>query len=162
MQTINQENIPKTNNKENGLKHGQFKITTKILDNSVVKSVVEHVVNPPSQEELVDGWQLIVPHRNKKSTVHHFSIYLSQLPPYLWKYLHKSWTDNNEQYKPINYGIYQYSVKMSKYDSDIQKLYKLVMKKYSDKNQVTQLYDHLEKQRVKGWIMVRANNVLRA
>jgi len=36
------------------------------------------------------------------------------------------------------------------------------MKKYSDKNQVTQLYDHLEKQRVKGWIMVRANNVLRA
>jgi len=65
MQTINQENIPKTNNKENGLKHGQFKITTKILDNSVVKSVVEHVVNPPSQEELVDGWQLIVPHRNR-------------------------------------------------------------------------------------------------
>jgi hypothetical protein len=145
-------------NNKNSLEHGQFKVTTKTSNNDVI----EHVVNHHSQEELANRWQLIIPNRTKKSTIHHFSVYLSQLPHYLWKHIHISWT-NNEQYDTINYGIYQYSVKMSKYDCDIQKLYKLVMKQNLDKNQLnqlTQLHDHLEKQRVKGWIMICAKNAL--
>ena len=158
MESTLKENDDGVKQNEDGLKHGQFKTTIKISDNDVV----EHVVNPPSQEELADDWHLVIPQRRKNSTVHHLSIYLSQLPPYLWKSLHTSHTDNTEHYIPIDDGIYQYSVKMSKYDDEIQQLYKLVMEQYVDKNKMVQLYNHLEKQRVKGWLMIRAKNILSA
>jgi hypothetical protein len=158
METSIQENIPEIKAKENGLKHGQFKATFKTSD----KRTVEYVVNHPTQEELADGWRLVVPHRSKNSTIHHFSVYLSQLHPYLWKAFRTSWTDNTKHYNPIDDGIYQYSVKMSKHDEYIQKLFNLVMNKYSDRSQVAKLHDYLEKQRVKGWLMIRAKNIISA
>jgi hypothetical protein len=158
METSIQENMPEIKAKEDGVKHGQFKATIKTSD----EKTVEYVVNPPTQEELADGWRLIVPHRSKNSTVHHFSVYLSQLPPYLWKALCSSWTDDTEHYNFIDDGIYQYSVKMSKHDEDIKKLFSHVMKQYPNKSQVAKLYNHLEKQRVKGWLMIRAKNIINA
>ncbi len=153
-----QENMSEINQNEKGFKHGQFKVTLKTLEN---KSY-DYVINPLSQDELADGWRLVLPKRGRKSTVHHFSIYLSQLPPYLWKFLQTSWTDNVEYYDTINDGIYQYTVKMSKHDEDIRKLYKLVMNQCPDKEKIAPLYDHLEKQRVKGWLMICASNILNA
>jgi len=143
---------------DSGLKLGQFKTKFKSLDNTQV----EHVVNPTTQEELAKGWRLVVPHKSKKSTIHHFSVYLSQLPPYLWKSLHTTNDHNTERYKTIEDGIYQYTVKMSKHDDDIQTLYKLVMEQYPDKAEVSKVYDYLEKHRIKGWVMLRAMNVLAA
>ncbi len=162
METVTQQNLfeanQEVNSNDSGLKHGQFKVYFNTLDNTPV----EHVINPPTQEELAEGWQLVVPHKGKNSTIHHFSVYLSQLPPYLWKSLQKTWDDNSEQYKTIEDGIYQYSVKMSKHDDQIQQLYELVIKHYPNKSEVSKVYDYLEKQRVKGWLMLRAKNIITA
>ena len=140
---------------ENNLKHGQFKVKSKNTDGDMV----ETVVNSLNQEEMADGWRLVLPRKQSNSTVHHFSVYLSQLPEHLWKYLSKSNNENDEHYLPINDNIYQYSVKISKYDDEIQQLYNNIMNPYHDKNQIAQLYNHLEKQRVKGWLMIRANTL---
>jgi len=154
METIIQENMSEIN--QNGLKHGQFKVLFKTFD----KGTLEYVINPPTQEEIANGMRIIVPRRYKYSTIHHFSISLSQLPPYLWKALRTCQTNNTEHYIPINDGIYQYSVKISKDDDDIQKLYNLIMKQCPDKSQVAKLYKHLEKQEVKGWLMISAKKIL--
>jgi hypothetical protein len=147
--------------KNNQLKHGQFKI--KSLNE-------EHIINHPSQNELAEGWQLVIPNRRKNSTIHHFSINLSQLPQHLWKYLCTS-IDNTEYYRPINDGIYQYSVKKSNYDDEIQKLYNFVNEKSKaklemldslniQKNEIIQLYNYLEQQQIKGWLMIRVKDLL--
>lgn len=156
MEIIIQENMSKLNQNKDGLKHGQFKVFFKTFD----KGTLEYVINPPTQEELADGMRIIVPRRYKYSTIHHFSIYLYQLPPYLWKALRICQTNNTEHYIPIDDGIYQYSVKISNNDDNIQKLYNLIMKHYPDKSQVTNLYNHLEKQGVKGWLMISARKII--
>jgi hypothetical protein len=141
----------KTVEQEYRLKHGQFKVLIKTLNNNTIS----HIINPLTQEELSDDWQLVVPCQTKKTTIHHFSVYLSYLPSYLWKYLNKSLIDN-KQYKTINYGIYKYSIKISKYDNDIIKLYNLIIKQYSNKNQIKLLYNYLKNKQVNGWVMMRA------
>jgi hypothetical protein len=154
METLIQETNSEIKQNENGLKHGQFKTTFKTSDKTF-----DYIINPPTQNDLAEGWRQVVPRKRKDSTIHHFSIYLSELPSYLWKNL-QTIDNNNEYYKVINDGIYQYSVKMSKHDGEIQKLYKLVMSQVLDKNQIYLLYDYLEKQRVKGWLMIRAKNII--
>lgn len=141
------------NNQTYKLKHGQFKTQNKSNNE-------EYIINPPSQKELAEGWHLVVPSRRKNSTIHHFSIDLSELPQYLWKYLCTSSIDNTEYYEPIDDGIYQYSVKKSKYDDEIQKLYKFIMEKPFNKNEIIQLYNHLEQQQIKGWLMMQTKNLL--
>jgi hypothetical protein len=161
MSTTVQENVKQqkesvSNAATSGLKHGQFITTMKTKDNHKVQHTVDHL----TQEELADGWRLVMPRVRKDSTIHHFSIYLSQLPPYLWAQLRENHSSDEEHYEPINDSIYQYSVKPSKHDSKITELYKQVMKTHPDRERVSGLYKYLEEQRVKGWIMIRAKQIL--
>ena len=134
--------------------HGDLIVNFKTLTNEKK----QYVVNQPTQQEFSEGWRLVVPRLKSKSTLHHFSIYLSQLPPHLWKYLYTSYSDNNKYYKVIKEGVYHYNVKMSKYDNDIKKMYKAI-KKY-DNEKVRTIYNSLEKQHIKGCIMLYAKKML--
>jgi hypothetical protein len=143
--------------KEHGLKHGQFKVKMRTIDNEYE----EVVVDPLTQDEYAEGWNLVLPRETKKSTTHHFSVYLSQLPPHLWHTVRTEYTeDGNEQYATIFDNIYHYTVKQAKSDKDVFKLYKLVSQPYPDLNNVEKLYKSLEQQRVKGWLMTRAKYLL--
>jgi hypothetical protein len=143
--------------KEHGLKHGQFKVKMKTVDNQYE----EHVVDPLTQDEYADGWNLVLPKETKNSTTHHFSIYLSQLPPHLWNAVHLEYDrDGNEHYATIFDNIYNYTVKQSKTDNDVLRLYKQVSQNYPNLNKVEYLYKTLEQQRVKGWVMTRAKSLL--
>lgn len=147
----------KSKAKETGLKHGQFKVQMRTLDNETS----EHIVNPPTQEDYAEGWNLILPRERKNSTTHHFSIYLSQLPPHLWKLIRAQHNEEgSDQYAKIFDNIYHYTVKKAKTDNEVLELYKLVTKQYPDREQVTSLYKSLEQQRVKGWVMIRAKNIM--
>jgi len=143
------------------LKHGQFKVN---LVNDNDKSITEHIVSSLTQEELADGWNLVLPREMKKSTVHHFSVYLSQLPPHLWKYLRteRSEQDNSQHFSTIRDNIYHYSIKSSKYDDDVQKLYNLIVQNVPCKEAISNVYTLLEQQRIKGWVMIRAKKFLNA
>ena len=135
---------------------GQF--TTYFKENGEMK---EYVVSHPTQEELADGWNLVVPKVRKDSTQHHFSIYLSQLPSQYWKFLSVGVDyEGREYYKDIKDGIYTYSIKMSKYDNDIKQLYNHLQKVNYDTRQLRKLYEKLLMNRVKGWIMIQTKNLL--
>ncbi len=139
------------------LKHGQFKVQLLNQDNELQ----DFIINPLTQEELADGWNLVLPRETKDSTIHHFSVYLSQLPPHLWSFLKTVYDENgSEHYGTIRDNIYHYSIKSSKYDDLVLKLYKLVMQDFPCKDAVGKLYSQLEQQRVKGWVMIRAKKYL--
>ena len=121
----------------------------------------EYVLNHLTQEELADGWNLVVPKVRATSTQHHFSIYLSQLPSQYWKFLSVGVDyEGREYYKDIKDGIYTYSIKMSKYDNDIKQLYNHLQKVNYDTRQLRKLYEKLLMNRVKGWIMIQTKNLL--
>jgi hypothetical protein len=143
--------------KDYSLKHGQFKVRMLTKDNQYE----DHVVDPLSQDDYAEGWNLILPKETKKSTTHHFNIYLSQLPPHLWHALRLEYDEEkNESYSTIYDNIYNYTIKQSKSDADVFKLYNLVIQNYPNLNKVEHLYKTLEQQRVKGWVMIRAKSLL--
>ena len=146
-------NSKQTNQTNTGLKHGQFKVKFPNDD-------ISYIVNPLSQDEIAEGWQHVLPAATKKATIHHFSIYLSQLPPHLWKYLKKRTVEGNDEYYPVQDKIYHYSIKLTKHDRYVFALYEQVMKQYPDYDKVIQLYDYLDQYRIKGWIMTLAKNML--
>lgn len=143
--------------KDHSLKHGQFKVQMRTVDNQYE----EFVVDPLTQDEYAEGWNLVLPRETKKSTTHHFSIYLSQLPPHLWNAVRLEQDhEGNEHYSTIFDNIYNYTIKQSKSDDDVLKLYKLVTQNYPNLQKVEYLYKTLEQQRVRGWVMTRAKSLL--
>ncbi len=143
--------------KDHGLKHGQFKVRMKTVDNTYE----EHIVDPLTQDEYAEGWNLVLPKETKKSTTHHFSVYLSQLPSHLWHAIHLKYDqDGNEYYATIFDNIYNYTIRQSKSDNDVLKLYNQVTQKYPNLQKVEYLTKILEQQRVKGWVITRAKSLL--
>lgn len=143
--------------KEHGLKHGQFKVRMLTKDNQYE----DHIVDPLTQDEYAEGWNLVLPKETKKSTTHHFSVYLSQLPPHLWHTVRLEYDhEGNEHYATIFDKIYNYTIRQSKSDNDVLRLYKLVTLNNPNLQKVENLYKLLEQQRVKGWVMTRAKSLL--
>lgn len=139
---------------ETGVKHGQFYVYL----NTDGKNV-KQLVNPLTQEDIADDWRTVLPKSRKNSTIHHFSVYLSQLPPHLWRKVN---VDNkkNDTYQEISDCIYKYSVKMSKYDCDIRRLHSLIMARSPKIEQISEQFKILQNARVKGWVMIKAHYIL--
>lgn len=142
-------------NENKNTKLGYYTVKMKHVNNSVT----EHEVQPLTQKELASGWQQVLPKKNRNSSVHHFSVYLSQLPPYLWSKLCDMNT-NPAFYSTIKDNIYHYTVKKSKADDTMQRLNHELFKTYPDVNVISTLYDKLEQQGVKGWLMLKAKHML--
>ena len=147
--------------KPEGLKHGEYKIKLTHLDHNNKINLIDAVVKPLTQEELADGW-LQVLYNQKKEMVHHFSIYLSQLPMNLWSKVRRTHTTdkNKDYYQKIKNSNYHYTIKYSSNDELILELYKNVMSKTSDLNKIRRLYKELDENRVKGWLMIRARRMI--
>jgi hypothetical protein len=164
-QNMTNDNQVQDNNLD-GLKLGQFRV--KLYNNKVNEgesNYHEHVVGLLSQEELAYDWRTVLPSRNKDSPVHHFSVYLSQLPPYLWSKLRQRVDkDGNKQYRLIKDNIYNYSVRHSNNDRTCMSLFEEMNKlsQYRNYKYMEELYKELEEERVKGWLMIRARNMLKS
>jgi hypothetical protein len=143
------------NHIETGLKHGQFYIYQKNKKNQDNKIIV----NPLTQEEIADKWIQVLPKVRKNSTIHHFSLYLSQLPHHLWNQLRVD-NMNPDSYIKIKDRIYTYTVKMSKHDNEIWKLYMLVKSNKQNIDEIAQQFKVLQNARVKGWLMILAHRLI--
>jgi hypothetical protein len=140
------------------------------MENSVGKRklgqfVVNDVIIPPlNQEELADGWRMVLPKTKSSTKQHFFNIYLSHLPEHLWERLNAKKTYKSEEnvtyYNAIIDRIYTYNVKVSEYDNLLFELFNVVTSKYPNIEQVKNLVENLEQQRVKGWLMIRAKRLL--
>jgi hypothetical protein len=135
-----------TVNREDNFKLGKFQV---FLNIDGIKT--PQLVNTLSQKDIADGWNLVLPTKYNHSTIHHFNIYLYQLPPHLWGKL-----NYNVENKKICDNIYQYSIKQTKHDNNVLKLYSELLKKYPNKYVVTKLYNYLEENHISGWLMMRA------
>jgi hypothetical protein len=142
------------NSNDDKLKLGQFK-TTMIVDN--IKNIV--LINPLSQNELAEDWQLVLPTTKKTRAKYHFNVYLAQLPQHLWHHLMQ---DSNEYYRLIKDNIYTYSVKVSETDDYLCRLYELLntVDYRVHIEEINNLYSNLYKENVRGWIMIKAKNLL--
>lgn len=138
--------------------HGEYIVKVKYND----ETTKDVLIKPLSQEELADGW-LQVKKVNKKN-IHHFSIYLSQLPMNLWNKIRRTYTldENKEYYNKIKNGNYHYTIKKSINDDKIFELYKSIISKTPNYNSINNLYKELNENRVKGWIMIRANKIIKS
>ena len=135
-------------------KLGQFKTVKKVDDD-----VVETLVEPLTQNDYADGWSMVLPKGNKTSTRHHFNVFLSQLPPHLWG---KIRFDSKDNYLPIEDNIYLYTIKKTDMDDTLFQLYDMMNCEYNHDNHdnISKLYNELNKQNVRGWIMLRAKSVM--
>jgi hypothetical protein len=149
-----QNNIMSSNDKTDNFKLGQFK--TRVMVDSVP---VEQLIEPLSQNDMADDWQLVLPTTKKNSTKHHFNIYLSQLPKHLWNRLEK---ENNEYYKTIKDNIYNYSVKISDTDNYMFRLFNILntVDYRVHYDEIKELYSLLYKMNVRGWIMIKTKNLI--
>jgi hypothetical protein len=145
---------------KDSLKHGEYKVKITQLEGTNIIST-ETVVKPLLQEELADGWLQIQPKR--KDNIHHFSIYLSQLPMNLWSKVKKTYTIDKEKdyYRKIKNGNYHYTIKYSTNDDNIFELYRNITCKTPDLDKIRTLYKELESNRVRGWIMIRALSMIK-
>jgi hypothetical protein len=141
-------------------KHGEYKIMMKQINRDNVISLHEYIVKPLTQEELADGWIQVLSKR--KNIIHHFSIYISQLPLTLWTKIKRTYTTdkNKDYYKTIKNGSYHYTIKYSKHDEEIFKLYKHIMCRQHNLNKIRDLYKFLDENRVKGCVMIKAKNMI--
>lgn len=142
------------------LSHGQFVVRDRLPENVVV----ERLINPLTQEELADGWRMVLPRSSKTRPVHHHSVYLSQLPEHLWRYL-KLYTNSDgvEQFRVLRDKIYHYSVRRTSYDRLLLELYREVTRqdRYPNPERVRGLLNNSDLQNYKhgGWLMLRAKKM---
>ena len=142
------------------------------MENSVEKRklgqfvVNDVVVSPLNQEELADGWRMVLPESKPSTKQHFFNIQLSHLPEHLWERLNteKTYKNANEQnvtyYNPIVDKIYTYNVKVSEFDNLLFELFNVVTSNYPNVEQLRNLVENLDQLRVKGWLMIRAKCLL--
>ena len=143
------------------LQHGEYTVKLFQLNEDNINQLINVVIKPLNQEELADGWLQV---KTKSKNIHHFSIYLSQLPMNLWSKVKRTYTTDKdkEYYRKIKYGNYHYTIKNSINDDKVFKLYKEVMSSRKNLKIITELYKELNENRVKGWLMIRANKIIKS
>jgi hypothetical protein len=137
-------------------KHGEYNIKIKKIDSHNDIFIEDAIMRPLTQEELADGWLQVISKR--KDVIYHFSIYLSQLPSNLWKKVKRNYSidKNKDYYIKIKNGNYHYTIKNSPNDELVFELYKNIMSTIPNINRIKELYKELNNNRVKGWIMIKA------
>ena len=149
--------MTKETNRPEGLKHGEYKIKIKQINSEKEIILIDGIAKPLNQEELSDGW-LQVFNKQRKYMIHHFSIYLSQLPMNLWSKVKRTYTHDPDKdyYRKIKISNYHYSIKFSGNDELVFELYRNMMSTTPNLDRIRELYKSLDENRVKGWLMIRA------
>jgi hypothetical protein len=149
--------MTKETNRPEGLKHGEYKIKIKQINSEKKIILIDGIAKLLNQEELSDGW-LQVFNKQRKYMIHHFSIYLSQLPMNLWSKVKRTYTHDSDKdyYRKIKISNYHYSIKFSGNDELVFELYRNMMSTTPNLDRIRELYKSLDENRVKGWLMIRA------
>ena len=130
-------------------------------------------IKPLSQNELAQGWQLVVPKRRyrytyvtdeynnnvlkKNTNIYHSKINLAQLPRHLW---HKRRLLHNGNSKVCDASHYYY-IETSNIDTEVIELVNLLEQPYdiNKKEQVISLISTLKENDVYGWPVIKATDM---
>lgn len=138
----------------NEFKLGQFNVSRQI-DGRVEKVLVR----PLTQHDMMDRWNIVLPRKNKKHTIHHFNIILSQLPKHLWSRVWRN-PNNSEYYHEIQDNIYIYSIRISISDNLLFTLYRELENPNPHTQLITRLYHEIDTIHHEDWIILQAKNII--
>jgi hypothetical protein len=117
--------------------------------------------NPISQEDLANGWRMVLPKSSPYVKQHIYNVELSYLPEHLWhKVNRRNMRASEENYPNIYDGIYTYWVKQTTYDNLMFELFEEMRQLHPNEDTIRNLVSELEQHRVKGWLMIRARQFL--
>ena len=155
-------------------KYGSFNITMKDLEGNEF----EYIVNPLSQKELAQGWNLVVPNKRvyftteknedgserrvRKSNESFFKVNLSQLPNSLWDRVKTKNYKESSQRRAVN-GCYVYILTETPVDDEIRELREWIHcadnEDYVDRVRVAELCSKLEENDINGWVLIRGRQL---
>ena len=67
--------------------------------------VNDTVITPLNQEELADGWRMVLPKSSQYKKQHFFNIQLSHLPEHLWRHVNTRNTYKHESVDTDNKNV---------------------------------------------------------
>ena len=134
--------------------HGEFYVYLKKQGN---EDCSRFICSPLSQDELAQDWVQVLPRRTRNNETFHFNVQLSELPPHLW---YKVREDVNGNYKLVKNNIYHYTVKKTVMDDMCHQLYKLVHSDNPNLDRMSRLVSKLESHKMRGWLLVKARDIL--
>ncbi len=134
-------------------------------ENVPEQQVKTHHIKPLSQNDLAQGWQLVVPSiryyvktvdgvKAKSSNIHRSKINLAQLPKHLWS---KTRRLRNENYRVHDKSHY-YFVDKTNVDEEVRELAHIIDQLYDTKykERVSELLTVLKDNDVYGWVVIKA------
>lgn len=139
----------------------------------------DHVVNPLTQKELANGWQLVIPKvKSTRVRISHgdrifykykknykiFRSTLAQLPEYLWSRLSMRFEYGEYSHSIAKDGMYLYIVKETPIDTEIRRLYEMCFyAKYDSQaiDEMNSLIQVLGDNNVSGWVPLRAQMIVK-
>jgi hypothetical protein len=153
--------VQKTNKKRKSTFGKYDVVITKQIENKKEFETVSCL--PLSQDEIADGWQTVLPRKNKSNPIHHWSVTLAQLPPHLWcklkLKLHQD-TESDLIYSVIKDKIYHYSVNTSEYDHILKELYLEVNRGYyANLNLINEYLSQIDTN-INGWLIIKAKKLV--
>ena len=104
-----------------------------------------------TQEDIADGWNIVMKKKKYKECVE-AKIYLSQLPPHLWK--------TSPIQNTIIDKVFKYKLKKSKYDDKVIELYNAIMSNNKNINQIEELYNYCISNNILGWLIIKTKEIL--
>lgn len=169
-------------------KYGSFnatflKVEDAIMDCYTVKELpnttkVTHLVNPLSQNEMAEGWRLVIPkpefkyketvfngqkYKKKIYLYNNFKINLAQLPEHLECKLKPVYEEGLYSHSVARDNRYVYIVNKTPVDKEIQQLKSLLSKVHNTEEDTEAMYELLQvlqDNEIHGWPILRAKKRL--
>lgn len=157
-------------------KYGSFQVTMRDAEGNNAQT---YTVNPLTQKELANGWELVVPtkrnvyktvtnddgttRRVRKTNESFFKVNLSQLPNSLWGKIRVKYYKDSHQQRAYN-NSYVYIITETPFDNEIRELHQLITmydNEYNiNKDRVRELCETLESNEINGWVLLRGRQLL--
>lgn len=147
------------------------------------RSFKDYRIDPLNEDELKEGWIRVLPKSlllknrefnnnvkvsstNKKyrrvKRYYTFELTLLELPNNLFKSLRRNYRDGNFLNYTVNNRIFRYMVISTDFDNDIFELRRLINIKSNkyDKKRIRKIVDKLKNEKLSGWILKKAEDIL--
>lgn len=147
------------------------------------KNFKDYRIDPLTDDELKEGWVRVLPKSlllknrefnnnvkvsstNKKykriKKYYTFELTLLELPNNLFKNLRRNYKNGKFLNYSVNNRIFRYVVKSTDFDDDVFELRRLINIKSNkyDKNRIKQIVDKLNNEKLSGWMLSKAEDIL--
>lgn len=164
-------------------KYGSFDVEINCYIEEEGKTTQIHTVSPLSQQEIANGWRLVLPKKRminiikknennedvsvRKTNESFFKINLAQLPAHLFKNLTNIYRRGEFSQYIARENCYVYIINPTPVDKEIKKLFRFIQLHdmgvitftEDEKEEIRTCVSTLNEHEIKGWIVMKANRL---